>query len=52
MQIKFVMHQDKVTKGAVRYKDESGEHSIYLRKSELPNPYPEEIQVVITDGNS
>ena len=48
MELAYSMHQDKVTKGAVRYSDGKG-HSIYLRKEEaekLGSPQNVEVTVV------
>ena len=47
MEMKLTLTQDKITKGAVRYNDGRG-HAIYFRKEELNEPYPKEIEVVIS----
>ncbi len=55
MKLNLKFRLEKETKGAVQYKEfgESSERmavgTLYVRKSALPTPYPQELTVVIED---
>lgn len=47
MKKSYEMVVTKITKGAIRYSDEEGIHSFYLRKEEVGEPVPKKIIVTI-----
>lgn len=45
----IILFQDKITKNTVRYAErkEQWPLQIYLQKSELPTPFPQQVKVTI-----
>lgn len=53
MDVELVFKFEKETKGTVRFKEVEGEKgavvgTLYIRKSALSTPYPDEVKVVIS----